>query len=120
MQIFHAASRVLDAITTSLSPAPGATSREVRVNGSICVGLGFLMLAVAGGIIFLLPPEWSVKVALLPILFLYALWLIGGYRLTFGASPNSNAGPLDSIMRIGFGLVFILAMAGLFVGVAAL
>jgi hypothetical protein len=120
MQILQIGSRALDAISDSLSPAPGATSRQIRINGAICVGLGFLMMIIGGGILFFLPPQWSAKVAVLPILLVYGLWLIGGYRLAFGGNPKSKAGLLDSIIRVTFGIVFIIAMAGLLIGVIAL
>lgn len=118
MQIIQISSRVLDAVSNSFSPPAGATSRQVRINGAICVGFGFLMLVVSFLVILLLPSRLSAKVLLVPSLLVYVLWIVGGWRLVFGVSANSEGGALASLQRIFFGIAFVITMGGLFVGLA--
>ena len=103
---------VLEGVTYSFSPKRGASSRDIRVNGALCVGAGFVVLLTAVGVMLVVPPRWSAHVLLVPSLIVYATWLIGGYRLVFGASADS----VGSWVRIIFGIVFIVAMFGLLIG----
>jgi hypothetical protein len=117
MQVIRAASKVLDAVSYSFSPRVGATAREVRINGALCVGAGFLALIASFPIMYFLPPKWSAQVVMVPALLVYALWLIGGYRIAFAANPTSSGGPFGSIIRIAFGISFIVAMFGLLIAI---
>ena len=118
MQILHVGSRVLDAVSNSFSPSAGATPREVRINGAICVGLGILIMAIFFASAIFLPANWLDRAFLVPAFLVYALWLVGGFRLVFGASARPGGGVFASLQRIVFGITFIIAMGGLLVGMA--
>jgi hypothetical protein len=112
MQIFRVASLVLDAVTSSFKPTPGSGSREIRINGAICVALGFAILLAAIPLMMVTPARWSAPVLMLPSLSVYVLFLVGGYRLVLGA----HAEKMSSAARIAFGIIFIASMFGALIG----
>jgi hypothetical protein len=107
MNIVQLATTVLDGVRDSFSLKAGVTKREIRMNGAICVAVGFALFFVAGGLLFAMPSD--PRVAMLPVLGAYALWIVGGYRLVFAASEDST----NSLVRVLFGVVFIAAIVGL-------
>src|SRR5262252_2870231 len=111
--IAEAGNRALDAVTESFSPRPGASPRDVRVNGAICVGIGFLCMASLLGGIYVLggllknPDSHAMMFLLLPAFLGYAFLIVGGYRLVFGVSVKATADEV-SLFRILFGVLWIL------------
>lgn len=60
----------LNAVSETFAPSPGSTKREVRINGAICILVGFLFLAVGIGITFTLKsPEIALRFLIIPALF---------------------------------------------------
>ncbi|HLQ26820.1 MAG TPA: hypothetical protein VK138_13205 [Acidiferrobacterales bacterium] len=106
------AGRILDGVSDSFSPSPVATSKEVRINGAIAVGMGFLCFAVAGAVLFLARSEWGLRLAFVPAVAAYAFWIVGGYRLVFGVSAKADPYEVASLHRILFGVGWVVLLIG--------
>jgi hypothetical protein len=118
--------RILAAVQHSFSPPRTATSREVRVNGALCLLAAFLVL-IATGLVFyamlaFLPSRTQgiMAVVLAPALVFYALSLFGGYRLLVGKSPEPAYPGEMSFKRIAYGIASVLMMCTLVLGLAAI
>lgn len=114
--LFRAASFSLRAVSETFAPQVGATSRQVRVNGAICIAAAFLTIVLAFGLILLLGSATAPAILALPAMFMYASLVVGGYRLVFGASPKSEDGPLRSLARVAFGVAWIVLIMGSLIG----
>ena len=110
----------LDAVSESFSPRTGSTSKEVRINGAICVGVGILCFACFIPIALFVGADKTAKLFLLPSLLGYAFSLVGGYRLVFGATPKADPHEVMSYKRILFGVAWVLLLFGLPIGLAFL
>ena len=125
-QLLRYSELVLDGVKKSMSPPPGATSREIRANGAICILAAILVMAVAAILIFSVQTVSSFTVQqfpvvlLIPSLLFYVLTIVGGYRLLVGKSPEPAYPGEVSLKRIAYGIASILLVLALVVGVAAI
>lgn len=110
----------LDAVSESFSPRAGSTSKEVRINGAVCVGVGISCFACFIPMALFLNADQTAKLFLLPSLLGYAFTLVGGYRLVFGATPKADPYEVLSYKRILFGVAWVLLLLGLPIGLAYL
>jgi len=124
--IVRPAERILEAVRTSFAPRKDATSREIRLNGLICLCAALGAMAVVGLLIWIsslvLPSNARVspEVVLVPALAFYVLTRFGGYRLLVGKSPEP-AGPGEvSPKRILFGIASVLMVFALVLGIAVI
>ena len=105
--------RALNAVQGSFTPKPNATSKEVRINGAICIGIGFLCIAGYGAAVLIAGPKIFSEIFLLPIMLAYACLVVGGYRLVFGVSAKANPYEVLAWRRVLFGIGWILFLFGL-------
>jgi hypothetical protein len=107
------ASFSLSAVSETFAPSPDATARDVRINGAICILVGFLCLA--GGIFLSLEigsPRLALGALIAPALFMYASLIVGGYRLVFGANSNQSTDEILSLKRVLFGTLWVVIIIG--------
>jgi len=108
------------ALLGTFRPDANASTRQIRVHGAVCVGLGLLLFLAAGALMFIFErhaaPSMAMKLAMAPLLVAYALVIVGGYRVLTGREPADEASTAGaSIRRIAVGvLAVVLAMALLF------
>lgn len=107
--IISVGDRALDAVSESFSPRVGASPKEVRINGAICVGIGIFFFACFGAVSLTYS---SNAVLILPVMMGYAFVIVGGYRLVFGASAKASPYEVMSLSRILFGVAWIVLVFG--------
>lgn len=118
--------RVLTGVQHSFSPPKDATSRQVRVNGALCLLAAIGVLLIAGLLMIvassLLPGRTQVamSVLLVPSLIFYALAIFGGFRLLVGKSPEPAYPGEVSFKRVAYGILSILMVFALVLGIAAI
>jgi len=96
----------LTGVVESFAPRKDATSKEIRINGLMAIGIG---VAFFGSSILLLRAKYAPEsFMLLPIFFGYAFIAVGGYRLIRGRSPAPEHAYELSISRILLGKVGIV------------
>jgi len=119
-QLLNVARTVLTAVSETFAPKPDATSRQVRINGALCILVAFACFGITLGLMLafgrIVPPA----VLEVPALFIYATLTVGGYRLFFGVSAKADDSALRSLGRIAFGIVWIALLFGSLVGASIL
>ncbi len=115
---FSLSGRALDSALTSFSPRKEATSKEIRTNGALCTGIGFLCFILCIPLMYLLNSGASAKLMFLPAMLGYAFIVVGGYRLVFGKKLEAETPYDTSLTRILFGVGWIVLCFGLFIGLA--
>jgi hypothetical protein len=112
-RLYLLSGRILDGVSESFTSPPNATAREVRVNGALTVGMGFLCLALSGLLMFLSgSSEVAMKLVFAPAMAAYAFLIVGGYRLVFGANAKADPYEVVSIHRILFGVAWVVVLLG--------
>lgn len=110
---FQLSGRILDGVTGTFTSAPNATSKEIRINGALTVGMGLVCFALSGLILFLSGNSGlAVKLSFAPMLAAYAFIIVGGYRLVFGANAKADPYEVVSFYRIIFGIAWIVLIFG--------
>lgn len=105
--------RILEGVSESFTSSPNATTREVRINGALTVGMGFLCLALSGLLMFLSGgSEFAMKLIFAPVMAAYAFLIVGGYRMVFGANAKADPYEVVSIHRILFGVAWVVVLMG--------
>jgi hypothetical protein len=118
--------QVLAAVQHTFSPPRNASSREVRVNGALCLLAAFLVLVAAGLLMVvmsaLMPARSQAVMAVLiaPAMLFYALSIFGGYRLLVGKTPEPAYPGEVSFKRVAYGISSVLMMFALVLGLAAI
>ncbi|MFC2140971.1 hypothetical protein ACFLQP_01565 [Acidobacteriota bacterium] len=109
---------VYNAVAYSLSPSIGASSREIRKNGAICVAAAMCCLVL----FFILTVTFSRTeyknaahtVGGIISFISYVLVLVGGYRLLTGKrNQEAPQGPMASLLRILIGMGGIILFSGI-------
>jgi len=119
-QIVDAGRFALSAVSETFAPSPNATSRQVRINGAICIGLGVSSFLVFFCIMWVFGPNIPMALGLVPSLFMYASLIVGGYRLVFGASAKAEPGEGASLSRILFGIGWMVLLFGSLIAVTVI
>lgn len=112
------AALALRAASESFSPPPSATSRSIRINGGICLLLGFASMLACGALMLLLKAGPSVL--LLPSLLAYAFFAVGGYRLIRGKEPRAAQAGEVSLSRIFLGCASVVFCGAMLVSLGFL
>jgi len=104
----------LTAVSETFAPPHNATARDVRINGAVCILVGFLCLGTS----FILAlaigsSRLTLGTLLAPALFMYASLIVGGYRLVFGVSSKASPDEILSLKRVVFGIAWMLFILGL-------
>jgi hypothetical protein len=119
-QLLNVARAALAAVSETFAPKPDATSRQVRINGALCIVVAFVCLGATFGLLLMFGEIVPPAVLAVPALFVYASLIVGGYRLFFGVSAKADDGPLMSFARIAFGIAWIVLLFGSLIGASIL
>jgi hypothetical protein len=111
---------VLRAVTETFVLPPNTTSRQVRINGAICIALALIWAAFFVVVLSLYGPDTPMEFMALPSWFMYASLMIGGYRLVFGLGVGVEVGEAVPLARIVFGAAWIVILVGSLVGATML
>lgn len=104
----------LDAVSQSFAPPPNATSKSVRIQGAVCIGVGIVCVVVFGaGIAVLHAPAGLLAV---PSLLGYAFFSVGGYRLIRGKEPAAQYPGEISLARIALACLSVVFCFSLIIG----
>ena len=115
-QLINVAGMALTAVSETFAPKQGATSRQVRINGALCIVVAFVCFGATFGLMLIFGKVVPPAVLAVPVLFMYASLIVGGYRLFFGVSAKADDGPLRSLARIAFGIAWIVVLFGSLIG----
>jgi hypothetical protein len=106
----------LRVVSETFAPPKGSTSRQVRINGIMCIGVAFGLLALTGLIVLLISrithAAFEPAILVLPAMFSEASLIVGGYRLVFGMSAKADDSLLMSLARVAFGVTWIVLIFG--------
>jgi hypothetical protein len=117
---------VLEGVRETMSPPRSATSREIRVNGALCVLAAVLVLGFSCILLFSAQAASSFKVRqfpivlLIPSLLFYVLTIVGGYRVLVGKSPEPAYPGEVSLKRVAYGIASTLLVCALIFGLLAI
>lgn len=103
----------LSAATNFFSLPSGASTKEIRLNGLKCVGMGLFCFALCLVPMLFLSADAAIKAMFLPSLLGYSFILVGGYRLVFGKAGAQDPYDAFSFVRILFGVAWVASIFGI-------
>jgi hypothetical protein len=122
-RLFSVADTAIDAVGATFAPPADATSRQIRVNGALCIAAALGCLVAFGALAWgwhRLFPEYgppSPKLVIVPAIAFYVLTMFGTYRLIVGKSPQPRYPGEISLKRVMFAIASILMVFATLVGI---